>query len=84
MNPPLTPNAAALLGYVSQLADEDHLAKVGPLGWLRMIDPMHTALRGIEHEAVMAARAAGHSWSEIAEARGESKATMHRKWSHVG
>ena len=84
MASPLTPNAAAILGYISQLADEDHLKKVGPLGWLRMIDPMHTAMRGLEGEAIAAARAAGLSWSQIAEARGESKATIHRKWSHIG
>jgi hypothetical protein len=80
----LTPNAAALLGYLSQLADPAHAEQAGPLGSLRVIDPMRTALRSLEGELVAAARAAGHSWSEIGEALGESKATAFRKWQHVG
>lgn len=84
MAAPLSPNATAILGYIQQLVDAEYAERIGPRGAVRIIEPMRVAMRALERELVAAARADGMSWSEIGEALGESKATVHRKWSHVG
>lgn len=75
---------AALESYLHSFLDPEYRARVGPLGMLRLLDPLRSALRAYEGRCVAAARAAGQSWLAIAEALGEPKASVHRRWRHVG
>jgi hypothetical protein len=80
MTAPDTPLAA----YLNSLTDADYRARIGPLGMLRLLSATRIALRAYERQAVSAARAEGRSWSEIADALGEPRATVHHRWKRVG
>ena len=44
----------------------------------------YDVFRPLQEQIVRDARGSGHSWTEIAEALGEPKATVHRKWRLLG
>ena len=72
-----------LLSYLDSYASPDWRARAGPLGMLRLSDPLKTALRAYENTLVASARRDGASWTDIGDALGIARQNAYRRFHHV-
>lgn len=56
--------------------------KTNPTQALQAIATLRQATDSLEHQAIEAALAAGHSWQDIADALGVTRQAVHRKYRH--
>jgi hypothetical protein len=70
--------------YAASYADADWRARSGPLGILRLSDPLKVGLRAYESQLVAEARKQGATWDQIGDALGTQKQNAHRRFGHLG
>jgi hypothetical protein len=57
--------------------------RAGPLGMLRLLDPIATAMRAYERQLVAEALKDGATWAEIGDALGMSRSNAYNRHKHV-
>src|SRR4051812_40971961 len=57
--------------------------RAGPLGMLRLIDPIATAMRAYERQLVAEALKDGATWAQIGDALGMSRSNAYNRHKHV-
>jgi hypothetical protein len=72
-----------LNSYIKSLLSTDYAKRAGPLGMLRLLDPIATALRAYERQLVAAALVDGASWSKIGDALSMSRSNAYNRHKHV-
>lgn len=76
-----------LKSYLESLVDPKrappYARRAGPLGMLRLLDPIETAMRAYERQLVAEALRSGATWAEIGDALGMSRSNAHNRHKHV-
>lgn len=82
-DPAATAPLPPLDDYLRSALRARYRQRVGPLGLLRLLEPIRIGLRAYERQLVAQARSDGASWQEVGDALGVPRQTAHRRWNHV-